>query len=101
MRVGDPGLFVGVTTVGPDVYTPEFGEFGGSCTFGSIDNRDYEGFTAAVQQWVGCGDEGSEFHVAMVWPDSFAYTALLQVVTLDGSGSALVDTLVNTLSHAP
>lgn len=98
---GTPGVFVGLTTVGPDVYTPELGEFGGTCVVGSTEDREYDGFSVVVQQWVDCGDAGSEFHVAMVWPDSLEYTALIQVVTLDGSGSDLVDTLVTTLRYDP
>lgn len=98
---GTPGAFVGVTTVGPDVYSPVLGDFGGVCTLAATYDREYVGFTAVVQRWVDCGEEGSEFHVALVWPDSFEYAAMVQVVTVERSGAEVIDTLITTIRHDP
>lgn len=98
---GTPGAFVGVATVGPDVYVPELGDFSGACTLGATENREYEAASVVIQQWTECGDEGSEFYVVLLWPETFAYTALMQVVVTDSRGWELIDLFATTLSYQP
>ena len=96
---GAPGAFIGVTTVAADVYTPELGDFSAVCEYGALESPEIGGFTTLIQEWVECGPEASRFHVALVWPESFAYTALVQVITLGEGGPNVLETILNTLSH--
>ena len=96
---GTEGAFVGVTTVEPEQFSPELGDFSAACTLGSTGNHEYPGFTAIIQEWSDCGDEGSSFRVALVWPTSFEYSALIQLVTIDRDGSSTLNHLITTLSY--
>lgn len=94
-----PGVFVGVSTVSFDEFTPELTDFGGACRLAQAGGREYPGFTTVVEEWVECGDEGSEFVTALVWPSDYAWSGLIQLVTVDESSIALFDRLMTTLSH--
>jgi hypothetical protein len=98
---GTPGAFLGVSEVPLDEFTPELGDFASVCRLADAGGREYPGHTTVVQEWVDCGDEGSQFTTALIWPTNFGGSALLQVVTLDGTATALVDHAVATLSYSP
>ena len=94
-----PGVFIGVTTVPEDVYAPEFVDFSGACTFQTIEDRDTGEYAALIEHWTDCGAEDSDFYAVIARPESSAYTALLQLVVVDGGGAELLDTLLTTLSY--
>jgi serine protease Do len=96
---GTPGVFVGVTTVGADVFSPDLGDFSDVCSTGSVDSPQIGGYSTVIQYWTDCGDEDSNFTVVLAWPDSFAYTVLMQVITTDQSAVAVTNHLVTTLRY--
>jgi hypothetical protein len=98
---GTPGAFLGISQVALDEFTPELGDFSGACRLADTGGREYPGYTTVVQEWVECGDEGSQFTTALVWPSTFEWSGLIQIVTLDGSATALLDRAVTTLRYTP
>lgn len=88
---GTPGVFVGVVPSGPDAAEVTLGDWGGSCSFGDVRDEVHDGYTMLVQVWTECGVERSVFTTALVWPADGRATVLIQLVTLDGSGDALLE----------
>lgn len=88
---GTPGVFVGVVPSGPDAAEVTLGDWGGSCSFGDVRDEVRDGYTMLVQVWTECGVEHSVFTTALMWPADGRATVLIQLVTLDGSGDALLE----------
>lgn len=93
---GTPGAFVGVS---PSGFSTDFGDFSGICTAESLEERAGGVLSGTVQSWSDCGAGRSDFYVFIGGPPDAAYTVLMQVVSIDGSGSAMVDRLLATFSY--
>jgi hypothetical protein len=98
---GTPGAFLGISEVTLDEFTPELVDFAGACRLADAGGREYPGYTTVVQEWVECGDEGSQLTTALVWPSSFGWSGLIQIVSLDGTATSLLDHAIATLSYEP
>lgn len=94
---GIPGIFVGASS---QLSLPEaIGDFSSVCFLEEVGPVTLSGAIGVIERWSGCGEDASDFVVAVA--DIDGTVLLVQLVTVVGDPPGLADAIMNTLRYTP